>query len=68
MSKSETAPFDPATMCHPKPEFGGADGCPYIKPCALRCHIRWLDGHAQPNDSLVDAPGQAVPQEVPNAD
>lgn len=46
--------FDPATMCHPKPELGGAAGCPQIEPCKLRCHIRWLDGQIQPNDSYAN--------------
>lgn len=47
-------PFNPTTDCHPKPEFGGADGCPHIDPCKLRCHIRWLDAQTQPNDDLAD--------------
>jgi hypothetical protein len=47
-------PFDPTLMCHPKPEFGGADGCPNIEPCTLRCHIRFLDDQQQPNDGLAD--------------
>jgi hypothetical protein len=54
MIRDDAEPFDPATMCHPKPEFGGADGCPEISPCTLRCHIRFLDGQTQPNDWLAD--------------
>lgn len=54
MHSDEIEPFDPATMCHPDPDLSGGDGCPYIEPCKLRCHVRWLDGQIQPNDPWAD--------------
>ncbi len=53
-------PFDPQTDCHPNPEYGGANGCPNVEPCKLRCHIGWLDGWTQPNDDLADAENAAA--------
>lgn len=46
MTLPEPEPFNPQTMCHPNPEYTGTDdrSCPYIEPCKLRCHVRWLDG------------------------
>jgi len=53
-------PFSAATDCHPRPEYGGADGCPNIEPCKLRCHIRFLDAQRQPNDDLADEANAAA--------
>lgn len=54
MTHPNIEPFDPTTGCHPNPGLGGADGCPHIQPCELRCHIRWLDGQVQANDWIAD--------------
>lgn len=49
-------PFDPTTMCHGNPELTGTDdnSCAYVEACKLRCHVRWLDGQIQHNDSWAD--------------
>lgn len=53
LDTDEPEPFDPVADCHPARELGGGGGCPLIEPCALRCHIRWLDAQTQPNDDLA---------------
>lgn len=60
MSAPLAEPFNPVTDCHPSPEYGGADGCPYIEPCTLRCQIRFLDDQRQPNDFLADEESRAA--------